>query len=186
MIYAFFEDKKKVQLFFLFLTGVVIGTMAFHCLNAHEQTKMLIYSDYLSGRVQTGSVYGVRLFGHVLLYRSKEILVLIILGLTQYRFPFHCGIVCYLGIRNSLLVCMLTVMKEQMAIIWYFVLMMPQIILHAYLVYYIIRMFDFDYVITEQKGRMKKILSVFLLLLGMSLLEAFANPFLLKCFSKII
>lgn len=186
MVYAFFEDKKKIRLILTFLTGIIIGTVAFNCLNAHEQTKMLIYSDYLADRVQTGNFNRLSLLQHVFTYRLKEILILIILGLTQYRYIFHSGIVFYLGIKNSLFMCMLTVMKKEMAALWYMVLMMPQVLVYAYLIYYIIRMYDSDYVINERKGKFKNFLFIFLMLGFMSVLETFVNPLLIKCFAKII
>lgn len=186
MVYAFFEDKKKIRLMFTFLIGIMMGTVVFNCLNAHEQTKILIYSDYLSDRIQTGNFDRLALLRHVFVYRFKEILILIILGLTQYRYIFHSGIVFYLGIKNSLLMCMLTVMKKEMAAVWFLVLMMPQIIVHAYLIYYIIRMYDGDYVINEKMGKWKRFLFIFLMLGFMSVLETFLNPLLIKCFVKII
>lgn len=186
MVYAFFEDKKKIRLMFTFLIGIMMGTVVFNCLNAHEQTKILIYSDYLSDRIQTDNFDRLSLLKHVFVYRFKEILILIILGLTQYRYIFHSGIVFYLGIKNSMFMCVLTVMKKEMAAVWFLLLMMPQIIVHAYLIYYIIRMYDGDYIINEKMGKWKRFLFIFLMLGFMSVLETFLNPLLIKCFVKII
>lgn len=186
MVYAFFEDKKKIRLILTFLMGIVMGTVVFNCLNAHEQTKILIYSDYLSDRLKTGNFDQLAFLKYVFVYRFKEILILIILGLTQYRYIFHSGIIFYLGIKNSLFMCMLTVMKKEMAAVWFLVLMMPQIIVHAYLIYFIIRMYDSDYVINEKSGKWKRFLFILLMLGFMSVLETFVNPFLIKCFVKFI
>lgn len=186
MVYAFFEDKVKIRLILTFLMGIIIGTVAFNCLNAHEQTKILIYSDYLSDRLRIGGFDRLALFKYVFVYRIKEILVLIILGMTQYRYIFHMGIIFYLGLKNSLFMCMLTVMKKEMAAVWYIVLMMPQIIVYAYLVYYIIRLYNCSYVINEKAGKWKQFLFIAMLLIFMCVLETFVNPMLIKCFVKII
>ncbi|MDE7432675.1 MAG: hypothetical protein K2N34_12285, partial [Lachnospiraceae bacterium] len=105
---------------------------------------------------------------------------------TQYRYIFHMGIIFYLGLKNSLFMCMLTVMKREMAAVWYIVLMMPQIIVYAYLVYYIIRLYNCSYVINEKAGKWKQFLFIAMLLIFMCVLETFVNPMLIKCFVKII
>lgn len=186
MVYAFFGDKTKFRLTLTFLMGVIIGTVVFNCLNAHEQTKMLIYSDYLSGRFDTGNIDRWAFLKYVFVYRLKEILVLVILGMTQYRYLFHSGIIFYLGIKNSLFMCILTLMKKEMAAAWYLVLMMPQIVIYAYLIYYIITLYNCNYVVNERAGKWRRLLFIFLLLGSMSILETFVNPLLIKCFIKII
>ena len=60
----------------------------------------------------------------------------------HYRVIFHSGFMWYLGVKNSILIALLTIAKRHMALIWYLILTQPQTIIYIYLVYKVIIKMD--------------------------------------------
>lgn len=50
----------------------------------------------------------------------------------------------YLGVKNSILIALLTIAKRHMALIWYLILTQPQTIIYIYLVYKVIIKMDLE------------------------------------------
>ncbi len=171
-------DKKRVGMLLFFLCGVVSGTLIFNSLGFNEQTRLMIYSDYIARRIKLDNINKLSLFRYIIAYRFKEFVILIILGMTRYRYVFHMGYVFYQGVKNAALLCLVTVIKGKMAILYFFSLVFPQMIVYIFLICYIIKIFDFEN-LYRRIEKVKSIALIIVLFFVMCLLEAFVNPLLL-------
>lgn len=184
MVYAFFRDKRKFRILLCLVGGVVMGTVIFNCLNTTEQSRIYIYSNYISKRIISERYSSISYMRHVFLYRLKEVIVIAVLGLTPYRCFFHNAIVFYFGMKLSILMCLLTAVRGKMAFVCFPVLLFPQIIVQVLLIYYLIRIFDFDYDMYEKKA--KKFLIIFVELIALVICESMINPIIVNTFLKNI
>lgn len=175
-----FYDAKKIWMIVFFLAGIIVGTFCFNGLNSHEQTKIMIYSDYVAGRIKMDNVNKISLFRYVSIYRIKEILLLVIFGMTQYRFALHAGYIFYLGMKNSILLSIITATYGKRAIFYFVGLLLPQIFIYVYILCYIIKLFDLEQISYRSMGKTGKVIYITILYLLMCILEAFVNPFFIS------
>lgn len=172
-------DRRKVLLVVFFLAGIVSGTLLFNSLGGEEQTRLYIYANYIAQRLRVRSIDKTALFKYVVNYRFRELLVILLLGMTRYRYLFHAGYIFYQGVKNAVLLCIVTVVKGKWGIACFATLVFPQIIVYLWLLCYVIQLFDFEGV--SKKSEKIKCMAVVMAMFGlMCLLEAFVNPLLLE------
>ena len=78
---------RKTHIFLLMsmLLGVICGTVLFNRLDDINRNNLVIYYNYIVGRMNFRKICETDYFVYVLLNRTKEIIFLIVLGLTSYR-----------------------------------------------------------------------------------------------------
>lgn len=182
MEYAFSERRYKLYFILWFLLGIILGTAVFNCLSINAKTDILIYGKYLSKKIEVNNVNKMDLFIYVLQYRFKELSIFIILGMTNFKKFFHAIVVSYLGIKVSVLLCSLTVLKGKMAIVWFMILMQPQAIVYIFIICFLLRFFNRtgNDLNLNKKSLGKIILFVSSMTIIMCMLEAFVNPYLMN------
>ena len=176
---VFRPDRRKVFLVMFFLAGIVSGTLLFNSLGGEEQTRLYIYANYIAKRLKVRNIDKTALFRYVVNYRFRELLILLLLGMTRYRYLFHAGYVFYQGVKNAVLICLVTAVKGKWGLACFASMVFPQIIIYCWLLCYVIRIFDLEGVL--KKNEKVKCAAVVMLLFGlMCLLEAFVNPYVLR------
>lgn len=180
MVYAFTDKQIKIYYITWFLFGIILGTAIFNCLSMGAKTDILIYGKYLENKIEVNNVNKVNLFIYVLGYRMKELIIFIVLGLTNFKKIFHAIVVSYLGIKASILLCSLTVIKGKMAIIWFMILTQPHIIIYIFTICYLIKFFNKPGESMNRKRIIKTAFIVLVLMISMCFLEAFINPTFIK------
>lgn len=184
MKYAFFEDKRNLNFILSYLIGIMLGTVIFNCLNMTEKNNLYIYSEYIYNRVNIKEFVGIEYFKHVFIYRLKEVLLLFFLGLTKYKYSFYNVFLTYYGVKISILMCALCVLKGIKALIWFPVLLFPQIIFQVIIICMILNIGMINY--SFNKSLIKQIIKIFIYLFICSFSEAVLNPLFVNTFVKII
>lgn len=181
MKYAFSMEKIKLLLISSLLGGVITGTIFMNCLNIDILSNLEIYGNYISEKLYNTQINKMDFFRYIFVYRIKEMTFIIILGLTVYRYMFHSMFLFYLGVKHSMLICMLTFIKGKTALLWYIAMTQPQTILYAIIIYYIIKKMDFSREKTYRNGRLKEIIMCVIGVIIMCWIESALNiTFLLK------
>lgn len=170
------EERKKAGLLILFLLGVIGGTLLFNYLKPQQQTKLMIYTGDLLRRIRISKGEKTQLFQYVLKYRTREILLFILMGLTPYRLLLHGLFLFVAGMRNAILICLLTAGYGVKSLGYYFLLTMPQLLIYIVLFYGLLLQLDFDTDYSRNRFRLSKMIRVVLLLLIGCLTEAVLNP----------
>ena len=116
MKYAFFANKTKTLLLMGWILGIISGTLLFNVLNIESKNNILIYYKYICEKIDFSNVNKIDYFLYILKYRTKEIVICVLFGLTGYRVIFHSGFMWYLGMKNSILIAIFTIAKKQMAL----------------------------------------------------------------------
>lgn len=181
MKYAFSMEKIRLVFISSLLCGVVTGTIFMNCLDIDILRNLEIYGSYISEKLYNTKINRLDFFQYIFIYRIKEIAFIVILGLTAYRYMFHSMFLFYLGIKHSMLICMLTIIKKKTAVLWYFAMTQPQTIIYAILIYYIMKKLDFSRDISYKKTRIKDIILCITGVIIMCWIESTLNiTFLLK------
>lgn len=181
MKYAFSMEKIRLVFISSLLCGVVTGTIFMNCLDIDILRNLEIYGSYISEKLYNTKINRLDFFQYIFIYRIKEIAFIVILGLTAYRYMFHSMFLFYLGIKHSMLICMLTIIKKNTAVLWYFAMTQPQTIIYAILIYYIMKKLDFSRDISYKKTRIKDIILCITGVIIMCWIESTLNiTFLLK------
>ncbi len=181
MRYAFSVEKIILIFICSLLAGVVAGTVFMNCLNIDILSNLEIYGSYIGEKLCSTHINKIDFFQYIFVYRIKEILFIIILGLTSYRLMFHSAFLFYMGVKHSMLICMLTVIKRNTALLWYFAMTQPQTIIYVIIICYIIRKMDLNREKTYKNGRIKEIVICIIGAIIMCWLESVLNiTFLLK------
>lgn len=182
MEYAFSYRRTQLILIISLLIGVICGTFLFNCLNAESKNSLLIYYKYMTGKIDFADVNKCDYFIYVFSYRLREILFLIILGLTSYKIFFHSVFMWYFGIKNSILISVLTIVKGKMSLIWYLALTQPQMMIYLFIVYKIISKMDFGETNSKKTSCLKELLRVILGVIFVCFLECMLNIHILSNF----
>lgn len=181
MKYAFSMEKIRFILVCSLMLGVIVGTVFINCLNMEILNNLEIYGHYINEKLYNTHINRMDFFKYIFMYRIKEMAFVIILGLTSYRVLFHSLFLFYLGIKNSLLICMLTLIKGKSAILCYIVMTQPQMILYIIILYRIMKRMDFNMDKGYRNSGFKEILSCIIGIVAMCFLESMINiTFLLK------
>lgn len=181
MKYAFSMEKIKLLFICSLLGGVIAGTIFMNCLNIDILMNLEIYGSYISEKLYNTQINRLDFFQYIFIYRIKEIAFIVILGLTVYRYMFHSMFLFYLGIKHSMLICMLTIIKKKTAVLWYIAMTQPQTIIYAIIIYYIIKKMDFGREISYKRNRIKEIVLCIAGVIIMCWIESTLNiTFLLK------
>ncbi|MBQ3665433.1 MAG: hypothetical protein II919_04940 [Lachnospiraceae bacterium] len=177
-----YHETKIIWLIVFFLTGIMAGTFLFNGLNLQEQTKLMIYSDYVADRIKMDNINQISLLKYVLLYRMKEILLLVMMGMTQYKLVLHSGYLFYLGVKNAVLLSIITAAYKRKAILYFAVISLPQMIVYVLLICYTMKLFHLEQ--TSYRGMKKngKVIRMAALYFVMCFLEAFVNPLVISVF----
>ena len=182
MKYAFFNNKIKVIFITSFVMGIVFGTVLVNCMNRNIATDFFVYYRYLIDKCKWTGIEFKSFYVFLLKKWLKEIVLLVILGLTSYKIIFHNMYILYQGIKMSVLISILTMMNGTSAIIYYLLIYgIPQIIF-AYLVISIVNEMDFKS-IRDVNRRVKTGLKWLAVIMMLALIESGINILL---FAKII
>lgn len=174
MKYAFFSERKNLNFFLSYIFGIMIGTVVFNCLDMTEKNNIYIYYDYVYNRVSVKELMGIEYFKHVFLYRFKEILLLLFFGLTRYKNLFYNGFLAFYGIKISLLMCVISVLKGKLALLFFPLLLFPHIIFQAIIICQVLKGEMFNY--TFNSKVFKSLGKIFIILLCVVFCEAIINP----------
>lgn len=181
MRYAFSMEKIKLLLISSLLGGIITGTIFMNCLDINILSNLEIYGSYIGEKLNNTQINRLDFFRYIFVYRIKEMAFIVILGLTAYRYMFHSMFLFYLGIKHSMLICMLTLIKRKTALLWYIAMTQPQTILYAIIIYYIIKKMDFGREKTYRNSRLKEIVMCVAGVVIMCWIESMLNiTFLLK------
>lgn len=175
---------KKTRLFMLIgmMFGVICGTFIFNCIKDMNKNNLVIYYNYLIGRMDFNKICRKDYFIYVFVNRTKEIILLIILGLTSYRVIFHSLFLWYFGVKNSILIGLFTIAKGKSAVLWYLLFTQPQMLLYVIIVYYIIKRMDFNELFHRKRNLINEILKIVIAVILMSCTECFVNLFIISKF----
>lgn len=177
---AFFSEKKYLNYFLTYILGIMIGTVLFNCLNMTEKNNIYIYYDYIYNRVSVKELMGIEYFKHVLLYRFKEVLLLIFLGLTRYKYIFYNAFLGFYGMKLSLLMCVTCVLKGKLALLCFPLLLFPQIIFQIIIICIILKDEMINYTLNGKV--VKNLIKIFIILLCIVFCEAIINPVIIQNF----
>lgn len=183
MNYAFSYSKIKLIFVLLFCGGIVAGTI-FINLNSEIVTNDLhIYYSYISEKYSWTKIEFEALFKYVLGKRIKEILLLMILGLTTYKIIFHSFFLLYQGIKMAVVISVYVFLNGTSGILYYFLIYcIPQVIF-ASIVVSIINKMDFREKDIVKTDRLIIFGKWILAVVGLAFLESGINILL---FSKIV
>lgn len=183
----FFSIRQKRYLLFMFLIGVILGTvlMVFCC----EKTEldMRIYGNYIFDTAKLNRVQTKHLFFYICKYRLKQAAILILFSLTVIRTLFYGMIGLVSGMRMGILISMLTLLDRKKAILNCIAIIFP----HE-LVYMLagLLLFSLSWNFLQEKNEkkhlfynIKKVLITGLIFFVGILLEVYINPLFLKLVS---
>lgn len=143
MKYAFFNNKIKFIFVSVFIVGIIIGTIIVNCMNKSIAMDFIVYYKYLVDKCRWTGIEFKSFYIFLLKKWLRELLILVILGLTSYKIIFHCIYVFYQGIKMSVLIALLTLINGPGGLPRYLVLYgFPQIIF-TYLLINVIYDMDF-------------------------------------------
>ena len=175
---------RKTYIFLLMsmLLGVICGTVLFNCLNDVNKNNLVIYYNYIVGRMNFKEICEKDYFIYVLLSRTKEIIFLIVLGLTSYRVLFHSAFLWYFGVKNSILIGLFTVAKGSTGALWYLLFTQPHMILYIIIIWYLIKKMDFEDFTQRKQTGIREIFKLIIAIIVLSLTECFINIFIMSKF----
>lgn len=181
MKYAFFVEKIRLVLICSLILGVIAGTIFINCLNVEVLNNLEIYGHYVNEKLYNAQINKMDYFRYIFVYRLKEMAFIVILGLTSYRILFHSLFLFYIGMKNSMLICMLTLIKGKAAILAYIIMTQPQMILYVFIVYNIIKRMDLQQDKMYRNNTWRGIIGYVIAVMVMCVLESMVNiTFLLK------
>ena len=166
--------RAVIYLGSLFL-GVIVGSIIYQILGDSEKLKLVIYSKYLSDNLYMEKVNQFQMLKYVFADKLKEMIILLLCGLTMYREVLYVLYILYLGMKCSVIVCVLTTIVKRKAILYFLSFNMPQIVVYVYIIYYVTYKMDFD-----RRMNGKTLFRILILVIGYAMLSVFLNPFFLK------
>ena len=175
---------RKTHIFLLMsmLLGVICGTVLFNRLDDINRNNLVIYYNYIVGRMNFRKICETDYFVYVLLNRTKEIIFLIVLGLTSYRVLFHSAFLWYFGMKNSILIGLFTIAKGSTGVLWYLLFTQPHMILYIIIIWYLLTKMDFEVFSQREQTGIREIFKLVFAIILLSLTECFMNIFIMSKF----
>ncbi len=165
----FFSVVNRYKLGYLIalICGIVFGTGVFNIISDSEKLKLIIYSDFIVNKRNVYEINRLSLFAYVFKERGRELIILLICGLTGYRRAFYNIYIFYLGFKSSMIVSLLTASVSMAHIFRFILLSTPQLIVYIIMIYYVV----------DLEREKKNLIIIFVLLIISTLLETYINPY---------
>ena len=122
----FFTQKQKRYVLFLYIIGIVIGTLLFQYVYRVMNSELCTYTKILFDTNNIESIEKRCLMLYILGRRIKLLFLLILFSLTFVRKILHGIMVILAGVRYSVLISALTVLNQNKTILNFIELIMPQ------------------------------------------------------------
>lgn len=167
----------KYQYIFMMFLGILIGTCYANIMNEFCLSWDVFNSNYLSDYNDI-TVNSVILWQYVVKNRGRDIIIILLLGLTRFRKLFLSVYLLYIGACVGVLMCIAIMRFGALGLLIYVASIMPHYILYAVAIYVLYNILLRKMIC--RKNKFILLMITFLLILLGTYLEAYVNPLIIK------